>query len=440
MKRQLGNGLILQDLSEDFARDKDRLPEFYYYGFESDDNIDENWLVAWVRDLINTHPLMSPEDFLYVVDPAADDRIVSGNLLIAQTWRYAGIEIPVGRPEIIATLPEYRRKGLVRETFKEIHARSEAVGHILQVITGIPNYYRQFGYAMAVPFGTRGYLPVSQIPDLNEGEVQQFTLRTATTNDIPLIMAVDAYNARSPLLSVVRDETMWHYDVSGTRTSSKELAFFVIENISYDVVGYVAMGPTFTPDVASVRYVQLNEKANYIEIYADLLREIKRIGQKPNENLDRIDFWVALHPTLTRMLSRHNGAFFRDDSRIYTYYMRVPDLPRFLMHISPVLEARLVGSAAQGYSGTLVIDMYQKECLLIEFVSGKLKGVGYGEKPRNAKATLNIHWDLFLHLLFGYQDFDEVAAYRADVYASLPMIALLDILFPKQYSSLLPIA
>ncbi len=72
--------------------------------------------------------------------------IVSATNLLAQVWDYEGIAFGVGRPEIVATEPDYRNRGLVRAIFELIHARSAAQGQLAQAITASPYYYRQFGY------------------------------------------------------------------------------------------------------------------------------------------------------------------------------------------------------------------------------------------------------------------------------------------------------
>jgi hypothetical protein len=82
-----------------------------------------------------------------------DGRIISSLNLISQTWAYDGIPFAVGRPELVATLPEYRRRGLVRQQMALIHQKSAARGELVQAITGIPWYYRQFGYEMGLDLG-----------------------------------------------------------------------------------------------------------------------------------------------------------------------------------------------------------------------------------------------------------------------------------------------
>ncbi len=78
------------------------------------------------------------------------DKIVSSLNLIPQTWSYEGIEFGVGRPELVGTLPEFRGKGLVRAQFDEIHKWCIERNMPVQAITGIPYFYRQFGYEMAL--------------------------------------------------------------------------------------------------------------------------------------------------------------------------------------------------------------------------------------------------------------------------------------------------
>ncbi len=57
----------------------------------------------------------------------------------------------------------------MRAIFELLHARSVALGHLLQVITGISWYYRQFGYTYAVEIAQGSSVPVSEIPPLAPG-------------------------------------------------------------------------------------------------------------------------------------------------------------------------------------------------------------------------------------------------------------------------------
>src|SRR5260221_11455783 len=84
------------------------------------------------------HPLMGPRDFVVVEDTRrTEHRIVACTCFWSQVWEYEGIRFGFGRPEIVATDPGYRNRGLVGTLFEEIHPRSEADAHLGQGITGV---------------------------------------------------------------------------------------------------------------------------------------------------------------------------------------------------------------------------------------------------------------------------------------------------------------
>src|SRR5260370_9607611 len=85
-------------------------------------------------------------------------------------------------------------RGMVRNLFGEIDARSAAVRPVAQGITGIRYFYRQFGYEYALNLDGRRVTNLSLIPAAKENEPEPYTLRDATEEDIPLIQ--ELYNRR----------------------------------------------------------------------------------------------------------------------------------------------------------------------------------------------------------------------------------------------------
>jgi GNAT superfamily N-acetyltransferase len=142
LPQSLGNGLVLRLATPD---DTEALAEFNtLIHLEEDEPRD--FLRIWTRVLMSgDHPTTSAADFV-VVENTEEHKIVSTTCLIPQVWTYDGINFQVGRPELVGTDPAYRRQGLTRKIFDAIHALSAAYGHQVQVITGIPWFYRQFGY------------------------------------------------------------------------------------------------------------------------------------------------------------------------------------------------------------------------------------------------------------------------------------------------------
>ncbi len=185
----LGRGLTLRRST---PADADALAEFNKV-IQRDSGVVEpdEQVAVWTRDLLRgDHPTFGTDDFT-IVEDAATGRIVSSANLISQTWTYAGIPFRVGRPELVGTAPEYRKRGLIRAQFDVLHAWSAERGQMVQAITGIPFYYRQFGYEMAMMlFGGRAG-NAAEKPKLKDGESEPFRLRLPVEGDLAFILAVD---------------------------------------------------------------------------------------------------------------------------------------------------------------------------------------------------------------------------------------------------------
>ncbi len=170
-------------------------------------------VAAWTRDLFRgDHPTFTLEDFT-IVEDTRSGAIVSSLNLISQTWTYGGIPFGVGRPELVGTHPDYRRRGLVRAQFEVIHGWSAERGDLVQAITGIPWYYRQFGYEMALDLsgGRAGYAP--QVPKLKEGEPEPYPIRPATEADLPFIAQLYDESVKRSRVTCVLDLELWRYEL-----------------------------------------------------------------------------------------------------------------------------------------------------------------------------------------------------------------------------------
>jgi predicted acetyltransferase len=115
----------------------------------------------------------------------------------------------------VGTLPEYRNRGLVRLQFEVVHAWSAQRAEQVQAITGIPYYYRQFGYEMALDLdiGRFGYKP--HVPRLKEGETELYRIRPAVEADLEFISSLYESTCRRYRVSCVWDEALWRYELNG---------------------------------------------------------------------------------------------------------------------------------------------------------------------------------------------------------------------------------
>jgi hypothetical protein len=121
----------------------------------------------------------------------------------------------------------------------------------------------------------------------------------------------------------------------------------------------------------------------------------------------------------------------------YGWYIRVADVPGFLRHIAPALEARLARSTMAGHTGEIKIHEYRSGFRMV-FEKGRLAAVEpwKTEEPRSHAGFPPL---VFLQLLFGRRSLAELRAAFPDCWAKPETTVLLDALFPKAYSCVIPV-
>ncbi len=397
----------------------------------------------WIRDLLTRpHPTFHPSDFV-VVEDSHTGAIVSSMCLLSQTWRYGDVHFAVGRPELVATHPDYRRQGLVRAQFDFIHALSAERGEMLQSITGIPWYYRQFGYEMALNlYGSRmGYQP--HVPRLKEGETEPYHVRPAIEEDIPFLMAVEAHAAARSLLGCVRDAEHWRYELAGRSPEGPEQRQWrIIETPAAEPVGYLAHPSVLWRNAIVATAYELRAGVSWLAVTPGIVRYLWSYGAQAapyyaSEAHACESFGFGLgesHPAYE--------AFAAGLPRVqqpYAWYIRVPDLPAFLRHITPVLEARLASSIAAGHTGSLTIGFYRHGLRLV-LDQGRITEIAPWQPQVGDTGAAEFPGLTFLQLVFGYRSLAELRHAFADCGAGPEATALLNALFPKQPSSVWPVS
>jgi hypothetical protein len=436
--KDLGDGLLLR---RGIAADTGQLAAFHA-DLHRDPGVEEPeaGVAAWVRDLMSgAHPTMGPADFT-VVEDLRRGTIVSSLCLISQTWSYAGIPFGVGRPELVATHPDYRRRGLVRAQFDVIHHWSAQRGELVQGITGIPYFYRQFGYEMALNLGGNraGYAP--QVAKLKDGQEEPFCLRPATGADLPHIARLYRRGAARSLVSCVRDERLWRYELDGrSEANEMRLAFSLVETPDGKRAGFVAHSARVRRNRVGLRAYELEPGVSWLQVTPSVVRYLWALGQtwagqEPGQDLGRFVFWLgAEHPAYQAFQER-----LPHSATPYAWYLRVPDLPAFLQHIAPVLEQRLAASLLAGHTGQLALNFYRSG-LRLSFKAGKLASVEPWQPSHEQGGDAAFPGLTFLQLLFGYRALEELRYAFADCWASGPGARLLlEVLFPKQSSDVWP--
>ncbi|MGZ3643833.1 MAG: GNAT family N-acetyltransferase [Ktedonobacteraceae bacterium] len=439
--RDLGDGLLLRWSNSEDTEELAYLTSMVFR--DSEDAPPNTNLGNLMREFMSGgHPLMGPQDFVIVEDTRrAEHRIVACTCFWSQAWEYEGIHIGLGRPEIVATDPAYRNRGLVRALFEEIHARSEAQGDLVQGITGINYFYRQFGYEYALNLGGSRVTNLSLIPQVKEPE--SYVLRDAVEADIALILALYDRRRRESIVSSPIEERWLSYHIKTWNVIETDDNWHL--QIVSDRAGN-AIGFLLTPVVrwgkrVEIYALELVPELNMQAVLPSILRAVAAQGAqlraRPEaEPFSEVSFNLgATHPVYSAL----GSALISRQHAPYAWYVRVPDVPRFLQHIAPVLEQRLAESPLGRYSGELHITLY-RDGLHLVFQDGRLKLVEPWRSPsygRNEDAGFPPL--VFLQLLFGYRSLDDLRFAFPDVWVKDEAELLLKTLFPMKPSWVLPL-
>jgi hypothetical protein len=286
---------------------------------------------------------------------------------------------------------------------------------------------------MALDMGGGLRMPWTAFPSLPETKTETYRLRPAETADIPDLKPLYAADCARSMISCLRDDADWRFEIEQAhRREGANRRMEVIETAEGQIVGYIALYTFPAPR-------QINE---LVLAPAHSLRAVSQfIGRNMKARIEALDMkdtdkppmlYFALgqgHPVYDA-LGRNNGNW----QNPYAWYVRVPDLRRFLKHIQPVLERRLANSVMVGHSGSLKLNFYTSQ-LKIDLDVGRITAV----EPYQPKDFFDFDIffpDLtFLQLLFGNRSLKELRHICPDCYPrDTESALLLGILFPRRSS------
>jgi len=428
----LKDGLILRSAAkEDIPRIADFNQRLHPDPGESE--IIGKMLHAWTTDLGNgKHPTTDAHHFTLIEDPAANNKLVSTMCVIPQAWVYGGLPYKVARIELVGTDEVYRKRGLVREQFNWHHQWCQENGYLVQAITGIPYYYRQFGYEMCVNLNGSRYGLEQTLPLKHEGE-EAYNFRPATNEDIPFLMQVEEQVILRSANACQRSKAEWHYEIA--ERSEMSIYYRHIEIIA-DKEGHPKGFLVYPDDLwgkeKAINRLEVIEGYSWLDVIQAVIRHMWLVGQE-NAAKDekasctgiRFNFGTS-HPSYPLI-----EQWLPFSAPPYSWYMRVGNLPAFLRHITPVLEKRLAISPITGYSGEVILNFYKNGLKMI-FNNGKIKSIENWQPGIHENGHVRVPGTTFNHLLFGHRDIDEIHYLYAEAGVNKSMKALLATLFPKQ--------
>lgn len=243
------------------------------------------------------------------------DRVVSTATLLDEEIRLGGVTLPAGQVELVATHRDYEGRGLVRALMGWAHQRSAQRGHVLQVMIGIPYFYRLFGYEYAIDIPTARSLTGALPGGPSTG------LRPARPEDIPALDALQDAAQATADVTMPHSTPCWRWLLArdGSHT-------WVVERGG----AVVATGRSTPPEEG----VLLAEAAALdVPAALDLLRGVValaeggdvKVAERPGTVADQA--WSHLLTGERRLAEQ--------------YYVRIPDPAALLTRLAPVLWHRL---------------------------------------------------------------------------------------------------
>ena len=440
-RRELGEGLIQRWSTPEDTENIAQLCGMVFRDKE-DEPLNPHAIDSVRQQMSGKFPLMGPGDYALIEDMGKEGNpIVACTCLWRQEWEYEGIAFGVGQPEFVATHPDYRHRGLIRVLFAMLHSRSEAEGHLVQGITGISYFYRQFGYEYALELEGRRVTYLSLIPKAQASTPEPYALRVATSKDIPLLMELYNRQRSASMVWSIASERFWRYHIEEVKdplVAGKQMCVRMIVDNAGAVQGYLMVAIRRRDNSLNVYALNVAAGVSWQAVMPPLLRILQAYGlQIPAVGhdvppLNAISFWLGSAHPVYDVLGEALAPFYEPP---YAWYVRVHDVLAFMRHIAPALERRLANSVAAAYTGELTLDFYRGGLHLV-FDKGHISHIEPWRAPaykNNADASCPAL--VFLQLLFGYRSLDELRYAFPDVRIEKSEAGvLLNALFPKKFS------
>jgi hypothetical protein len=431
--QELQDGLIIRHST---GKDTEALTAFNIL-VHSESDSDKKGLEDWTRDLISGEgPTFDTGDFTIVEDTKTGE-IISSSCLISQTWSYEGIPFKVGRLELVGTKEDYRRKGLIRRQFEILHAWSKQRGELVQVVEGIPFYYRQFGYEMTlnVHGGRIGY--EIHVPKLKNDQQEPYSIRLAVEEDIPFLMKTCARGFSRSMIHAIWDQDLWRYELTGKRKLNiNRREIYIIEDLEGRPAGFTGIPSLKWGNNIVATQFEIASGYAWTEITPSVIRFRWETGlrqaEEQGEAQQMFGFWLGedhpVYQVAATLLPRIR--------KPYAHFVRVPDVPAFIEHIKPALEKRLARSAFVNYTGEIKLNFY-RDGLSLKFAKGQLEEINALHFTDLKGCEAAFPPLVFLNLIFGYRRMEELIHIYPDCSVrDDETMYLLDALFPRKPSAI----
>lgn len=381
---------------------------------------------SWTRDLFERHPTVQAGDFV-IAESRADRRVAAALVAIGQRWMVDGASVPAVQVELVGTDPRDRGHGLTGLLLDAVHRRCRSTETPLQLISGIPYFYRRFGYEYAVRSGDAIDIPAAAVDAASGPSDAELLIRPAVVSDALALADVDRAAALLHTVTSPRDERAWRYELTGRRPDSlPRVEVSVLTDRRGVVRGYLVTSPRIGSDGELKVFAATCVGDRMLPgPWLVMLRHLALIGATSARTSQRVftslRMFLPEGHELTR-LAPHGSPRRTDD-----WYARSDDLRK-------LLQLRLSAQRRQApwSMPTLLIDTYH-EIIRLRFRDGRLYAVDATPRdPLGTAGDVTAPPAAVLQLVLGYASPQELLHRWPDMTVRNPAaLEFLTAAFPK---------
>ena len=379
------------------------------------------------------HPQSHWRNLAVVVD--ANEQVVAGAILMHQPMDYAGIHLTLGRPESVASAEHVRHKGFVRHIFRLLHAKSEARGDHVQGITGIPYFYRKFGYEYGIDAEAYATIPFATLPAKPPHEV---TVRRAHVNEYDTFVRLydaDRLSGRY-MITTPMGHSYFTFLLEKATSYNVYTPYVICQNET--IIGYLILGRSNWDANMIIWAWGMAPNHAWHHYTLPVLHALPLIrDQIAIRNPDKVSELTGVILMLDEAHAARQQIPYgipHTSEQVYPWYTRVGDYAYLLESLRPVLERRLAHSAMCGFSGEVHLSFYGKG-VQMTWHEGQLIACKNTHPPLMGEGTNGAYPPgMFMVQLFGRKSFRQIKAWHHEVWADAPTEQLLGILFPTKPS------
>ena len=326
------------------------------------------------------HPNNDVSNFIIAKD---NDKIVALTIYQPMNYSYCGNIIKGTRLEEVYCEPEYQGEGIREKILDRIAELSDKKGSLLELVfVGLYTFFDSQGYSFGIPCEGEGYTYIVESEKTNG----KFTIVEASDDDIPAITELHKIAYKRNLLTT----SFGCDEINYIKNTYNEVAtypskFYVIKTSAGKICGFF-----LTMLIEKRIYMmELDDDCSYHQIRPYLNEFYEKHG------FDKIPVMLGnTHPIYTVF-----KGFYNQKSLPELGFVKVRNIPKFLMSISQTLNERLKKSPYANLTASFIIAMRNdNEAYRLNFVDGKLIEV---TPVKMDFGQVFIERDKFIQILFG---------------------------------------